>query len=59
MEDLLIIDITKGEGWEKLCLFLNKEIPNTEFPHRHKTGIRTRDEILLSKTKARQRRRSK
>lgn len=31
-DDLLSIDITSGEGWEKLCPFLSKNIPNTPFP---------------------------
>lgn len=36
-EDLLIIDICAGEGWEKLCRFLDKPIPyNEPFP---KTNI--------------------
>ena len=36
-EKLLILDITKGDGWEKLCPFLNKEIPKmTQFPHKNK-----------------------
>lgn len=35
--DLLIIDITKGEGWKELCEFLNKEIPDKPFPHRHRS----------------------
>ena len=34
-EDLLIIDITRGEGWEKLCKFLNKEIPTVPFPKKN------------------------
>jgi len=34
--DLLIINMINGDGWEKLCAFLNKEIPNKPFPHRHK-----------------------
>jgi len=32
-EDLLILDFTKGDGWEKLCPFLGKEIPEVPFPH--------------------------
>ncbi len=32
-EDLLIIDFTKGDKWEKLCHFLGHEIPNEPFPH--------------------------
>lgn len=31
-EDLLIINITAGEGWEKLAPFLGKDIPSTPFP---------------------------
>jgi len=34
--DLLIMNITNGDGWKELCTFLNKEIPNKPFPHRHK-----------------------
>lgn len=30
--DFLKIDICDGEGWEKLCPFLEKDIPNIEFP---------------------------
>ena len=30
--DLLIMDITKGDGWEKLCSFLELPIPDVEFP---------------------------
>lgn len=32
-DDLLIIDFTKGEKWDKLCDFLDKEIPKDPFPH--------------------------
>ena len=35
-KDLLIINITQGEGWEKLCPFLNKMPPRKQFPHRNK-----------------------
>lgn len=30
--DLLTLRITEGEGWEKLCPFLGKEIPAVPFP---------------------------
>jgi len=36
-DKLLILDICGGEGWEKLCPFLGKEIPKWPFPHKHKT----------------------
>lgn len=35
-DDLLILDFTKGDKWEKLCKFLNKEVPEVPFPHYNK-----------------------
>jgi hypothetical protein len=35
-EDLLILNICAGEGWEKLCPFLNKELPVVPFPHENR-----------------------
>jgi sulfotransferase family protein len=32
-EDLLVLRITEGEGWEKLCPFLGHRIPREAFPH--------------------------
>jgi hypothetical protein len=26
----------EGHGWKELCGFLNKEIPNIDFPHENK-----------------------
>ena len=37
-QDLLIIDICGGEGWEKLCPFLGKDVLNTPFPHKNITS---------------------
>lgn len=34
-EDLLIIDIPSGDGWEKLCPFLNKSVPGLPFPRKN------------------------
>lgn len=31
-DDLLVMDITRGDGWEKLCPFLGKPIPSLAFP---------------------------
>lgn len=36
-DDLLIMDITQGEGFEKLCPFLGVPTINAPFPHRHKS----------------------
>jgi hypothetical protein len=33
--DLLVMDICDGEGWEKLCPFLNKPMPEVDFPRRN------------------------
>jgi hypothetical protein len=33
---LLIFDILKGDGWEKLCSFLDKQVPEESFPHSRK-----------------------
>ena len=32
---LLVIKIIEGEGWEKLCKFLDKPIPNHPFPRKN------------------------
>lgn len=34
--DLLVVCWEKGDGWEKLCTFLNRPCPNEPFPHRGK-----------------------
>ena len=31
--DLLRVDITSGCGWEPLCRFLDRPVPDTPFPH--------------------------
>ena len=30
-----------GEGWDSLCQFLDKEVPEIEFPHENKAGSAT------------------
>lgn len=35
-DDYLVLDITQGEGFEKLCPFLGKPMPDRPFPHRNK-----------------------
>lgn len=38
-DDLLVMNICAGEGWEKLCPFLGLSIPKVKFPHEFKTLI--------------------
>ncbi|MCS6787192.1 MAG: hypothetical protein NZ524_09210, partial [Thiobacillaceae bacterium] len=38
-QDLLVLDVTAGEGWEKLCPFLHKDIPDLPFPKANVTAI--------------------
>jgi hypothetical protein len=35
--NFLIMDLENGDKWDKLCSFLECEIPNFEFPHLNKT----------------------
>lgn len=35
-EDILVMDFKNGDGWEKLCGFLDKPIPKKPFPHSNK-----------------------
>ena len=37
-EDLLVLDIGKGEGWEELCHFLNAPVPDIPFPWVNRTS---------------------
>ena len=34
-QDLLVLNITAGEGWSKLCPFLGKPIPTSPFPRKN------------------------
>ena len=39
-EDFLAMDITRGDGWQKLCAFLGKPTPSVPFPHANKAQDR-------------------
>lgn len=41
-QDLLEFDVTKGDSWKKLCLFLNKEIPAIDFPRTNRASDQSR-----------------
>jgi len=36
-ERLLVMDVTAGDGWEKLCAFLGVPVPSAPFPHGNRT----------------------
>lgn len=36
---LLEVDWTHGDGWEKLCAFLGKPVPDAPFPHENRSLI--------------------
>ncbi|HAA14210.1 MAG TPA: hypothetical protein DCE41_21955 [Cytophagales bacterium] len=46
--DLLILDFTQGEGWEKLCTFLGKDIPKAPFPHRNNSATTKKKKSALA-----------
>jgi hypothetical protein len=39
-DQLLKINVCDGEGWEKLCPFLGKPIPDVEFPTKNSSEVR-------------------
>ena len=32
-DDLLVLRVTEGDGWDKLCAFLGRAVPSAAFPH--------------------------
>lgn len=52
-DDLLILDLPRGDGWEKLCPFLGVDIPASPFPHANKAsdrkGLRQRMKNLVGR----------
>lgn len=45
-DDLLVLDLAKGDGWEKLCPFLGKPVPAMPFPHANKGSDREKPFIV-------------
>ena len=37
--DLLVMDIPADAGWDKLCAFLGRDVPNKPFPHANKASL--------------------
>jgi len=38
--DLLVMNLSEGDGWDELCPFLGKRIPSKPFPHANKATRR-------------------
>ena len=51
--DFLVLDITKGDQWDKLCLLLDKPIPSVDFPHENQASRRNSPLHRLIKKKIR------
>lgn len=49
--DLLTLDITRPKKWEKLCGFLEKDIPDVSFPHENKRRRRTQQEKIAQRNR--------
>ncbi len=45
-DDLLVLDLSEGECWEKLCPFLGLPIPDVPFPHANNRSGRKKKEPL-------------
>jgi hypothetical protein len=39
-DDLLAMDLSQSDGWDEICAFLGKEIPDTPFPHANSANDR-------------------
>ncbi|MEJ7753802.1 MAG: sulfotransferase, partial [Candidatus Limnocylindrales bacterium] len=39
-EALLVMRITAGDGWERLCPFLGQAVPDMPFPHVNAAAVR-------------------
>lgn len=40
-DDLLVMDLTRGDGWPQLCSFLRHSVPQGPFPHANATVRKT------------------
>lgn len=46
-DKLLVMDVEKGDGWDKLCRFLRLPLPQDPFPHRNRQDYRSADTRLV------------
>lgn len=50
-QDLLVMNLAQGDGWEKLCPFLETDVPDTTFPHANKARPRGGKKTLRMRLK--------
>ncbi len=46
--DLLVMDLSEGDQWTKLCEFLNQDIPDVPFPHKNNSKENKRTSTIKS-----------
>jgi hypothetical protein len=46
-DKLLVMDIEKGDGWDKLCGFLSLPVPEREFPHANRQKYTPEDALMI------------
>ena len=39
-QDLLVMDLARGDGWPELCSFLGRDVPDVPFPHANQAEVR-------------------
>lgn len=44
--DLLEVSLDEGDGWKKICEFLNTEIPNVPFPYENRGAYKLTDKAI-------------
>lgn len=47
--DLIVMDFSLGDGWQELCAFLDKDIPNEDFPHANKATEREAKQTVFTR----------
>lgn len=48
-DDLLVLNLAEGDGWQKLCPFLGKKIPKDPFPHSNSADKRLKSNPAANK----------
>jgi hypothetical protein len=48
-DDLLVFDLPKGDGWDKLCPFLGHDVPDEPFPHANKASLSRKLKNIVKK----------